>query len=90
VARGRIAFIDSVASERAPGVVAVLTHRNAPRTDEGRKRAMARDVKFGRPPKMSEFQRRKARERLDRGEVQADVARSYGVSPATISILANA
>ena len=31
VAKGRIASIDSAAAERAPGVVAVLTHRNAPR-----------------------------------------------------------
>jgi xanthine dehydrogenase YagR molybdenum-binding subunit len=31
VARGRIASIDSAAAERAPGVVAVLTLRNAPR-----------------------------------------------------------
>jgi xanthine dehydrogenase YagR molybdenum-binding subunit len=31
VAKGRIASIDSSAAERAPGVLAVLTHRNAPR-----------------------------------------------------------
>ena len=31
IAHGRIASIDSAAAERAPGVVAVLTHRNAPR-----------------------------------------------------------
>ena len=31
VANGRIASIDGAAAERAPGVVAVLTHRNAPR-----------------------------------------------------------
>src|SRR5688500_5940185 len=31
VANGRIASIDSAAAERASGVVAVLTHRNAPR-----------------------------------------------------------
>ena len=31
VANGRIASIDSAAAERAPGVLAVLTHRNAPR-----------------------------------------------------------
>ncbi|MBV8493764.1 MAG: xanthine dehydrogenase family protein molybdopterin-binding subunit, partial [Alphaproteobacteria bacterium] len=30
VANGRIASIDTAAAERAPGVVAVLTHRNAP------------------------------------------------------------
>lgn len=31
VASGRITAIDSAAAERAPGVIAVLTHRNAPR-----------------------------------------------------------
>jgi xanthine dehydrogenase YagR molybdenum-binding subunit len=31
IARGRIRSIDSAAAQRAPGVVAVLTHRNAPR-----------------------------------------------------------
>ena len=31
VANGRVAAIDSAAAERAPGVVAVLTYRNAPR-----------------------------------------------------------
>jgi xanthine dehydrogenase YagR molybdenum-binding subunit len=31
VAKGRIASIDGAAAERAPGVLAVLTHRNAPR-----------------------------------------------------------
>jgi xanthine dehydrogenase YagR molybdenum-binding subunit len=31
VAKGCIAFIETAAAERSPGVVAVLTHRNAPR-----------------------------------------------------------
>lgn len=31
IANGRIASIDSAAAERAPGVIAILTHRNAPR-----------------------------------------------------------
>src|SRR5918996_5974467 len=31
VAKGRIASIDSAAAERSPGVIAVVTHRNAPR-----------------------------------------------------------
>src|SRR3954447_25554963 len=30
IARGRIAAIDTAAAEKAPGVIAVLTHRNAP------------------------------------------------------------
>jgi xanthine dehydrogenase YagR molybdenum-binding subunit len=31
IANGRIASIDSAAAEKAPGVIAVLTYRNAPR-----------------------------------------------------------
>src|SRR5947207_8969701 len=31
IANGRIASIDSAAAERAPGVIAILSHRNAPR-----------------------------------------------------------
>jgi hypothetical protein len=38
---------------------------------------------------LTRFQRQEALERLGRGEVQADIARSYGVSQAAISVLAN-
>jgi DNA invertase Pin-like site-specific DNA recombinase len=58
------------------------------RTGEGRQRAMARGVKFGRPQALDEHQRREAAKRLAAGETQADVARSYRVDPATISRLA--
>ena len=57
------------------------------RTGEGRKRAMARGVKFGRPPKLSPHQRKEAIERLRDGETQADVARTYGVDATTIGRL---
>src|ERR671930_1256701 len=50
------------------------------RTGEGRKRAKDRGVKFGRPRKMTPHQRSEALQRLANGEVQADLARSYGVS----------
>jgi DNA invertase Pin-like site-specific DNA recombinase len=58
------------------------------RTDDGRKRAKARGVKFGRPVKLTAHQRKEAIQRLAEGAVQADLARSYGVSQATISRLA--
>jgi DNA invertase Pin-like site-specific DNA recombinase len=58
------------------------------RTGDGRARAKARGVKFGRPAKLSAHQRREAAQRLAEGAVQADLARSYGVSQATISRLA--
>ena len=57
------------------------------RTGEGRKRAKERGVKFGRPAALTPQQREEALERLGNGEVQADLARSYGVSQATISRL---
>jgi DNA invertase Pin-like site-specific DNA recombinase len=60
------------------------------RTDDGRKRAKARGVKFGRPVKLTTHQRQEALQRLADGAVQADLARSYGVSEATISRLAAA
>jgi DNA invertase Pin-like site-specific DNA recombinase len=58
------------------------------RTDDGRKRAKARGVRFGRPLKLTAHQRKEAIQRLAEGAVQADLARSYGVSQATISRLA--
>jgi DNA invertase Pin-like site-specific DNA recombinase len=58
------------------------------RTGEGRKRAKARGVKFGRPAKLTAHQRQEAIQRLAEGALQADLARSYGVSQATISRLA--
>jgi DNA invertase Pin-like site-specific DNA recombinase len=58
------------------------------RTGEGRSRAKARGVLFGRPPKLTAHQRQEAIQRLAMGEAQADIARSYAVSQATISRLA--
>jgi len=58
------------------------------RTSEGRQRAVARGVKMGRPPKLTSHQRREAIRRRNSGyEMLADIARSYNVSPATISRL---
>jgi DNA invertase Pin-like site-specific DNA recombinase len=59
------------------------------RTGEGRKRALERGVRFGRPRKLSPFQRKEALARLDAGETQADIARSYGVDATTIGRLEN-
>jgi DNA invertase Pin-like site-specific DNA recombinase len=60
------------------------------RTSDGRARAKARGVKFGRPSALTAHQRREAIQRLAQGEAQADVARSFNVSQATISRLAAA
>jgi len=60
------------------------------RTSDGRTRAKARGVKFGRPTALTPHQRQEAMQRLAQGEAQADVARSFNVSQATISRLAAA
>jgi DNA invertase Pin-like site-specific DNA recombinase len=60
------------------------------RTGDGRARAKTRGVKFGRPSALTPHQRQEVMQRLAQGEAQADLARSYGVSQATISRLAAA
>jgi DNA invertase Pin-like site-specific DNA recombinase len=57
------------------------------RTGEGRLGAQARGVRFGRPRSLTSHQRQEAMQRLADGEVQADLARSYGVSQSTIGRL---
>jgi DNA invertase Pin-like site-specific DNA recombinase len=53
------------------------------RTDDGRKRAQARGVRFGRPRKLDAHQRKEALDRLAKGETLVDVARTFGVDPTT-------
>jgi DNA invertase Pin-like site-specific DNA recombinase len=57
------------------------------RMTEGRKRAVAKGVKFGPKFKLDAFQKREALTRLQAGESQADIARTYRVDRATISRL---
>jgi DNA invertase Pin-like site-specific DNA recombinase len=57
------------------------------RTGEGRERAMARGVVFGRKPKLTPHQRKEAIARREAGDVLTDIARSYNVSHSTISRL---
>jgi DNA invertase Pin-like site-specific DNA recombinase len=57
------------------------------RTGEGRKRAMAAGVKFGRKPKLSDFQRAEAIKRRAAGETLASIAKSYAVDISMISRL---
>jgi DNA invertase Pin-like site-specific DNA recombinase len=58
------------------------------RCGEGMVRAKERGVRFGRPPKLTLHQRQEARARLEAGESQTDIARSYAVDPSTIGRLA--
>lgn len=57
------------------------------RTGEGRIRAQARGVRFGRRPKLTAHQRQEALARQEAGETLTDIARSYAVSHSTISRL---
>jgi DNA invertase Pin-like site-specific DNA recombinase len=59
----------------------------AARTAEGRKRAQARGVKFGRKLKLTQHQRPEALARRAAGESLVDIGRSYNVSHSTIARL---
>lgn len=70
------------------GVAAKLERRRlADRTARGRADAKAAEVKFDRKPSLTLHQQREARQRIDEGETQRSVARSFNVSHATISRL---
>jgi DNA invertase Pin-like site-specific DNA recombinase len=69
------------------GLATFERHLIKARTDEGRKRAQARGVRFGRPLKFSRYQIEEAIARREAGEAMAHIGRSYGVSHSTISRL---
>lgn len=54
------------------------------RTEEGRKIARKKNVKFGRKPKLTDHQKHKARERLAAGESTREITKDFGVSHPTI------
>jgi DNA invertase Pin-like site-specific DNA recombinase len=71
------------------GVAVKLERRRIlERTARGRADAKAKGVKFGRKPTLTLHQQKEARKRLEAGETQRSVARSYNVSQSTISRLA--
>jgi DNA invertase Pin-like site-specific DNA recombinase len=70
------------------GVAAKLEGRRiVERTARGRADAKAKGVKFGRKPKLTPHQQQEARQRIEDGETQRSIARSYNVSQATIARL---
>jgi DNA invertase Pin-like site-specific DNA recombinase len=70
------------------GVAAKLERRRiVERTARGRADAKAKGVQFGRKPILTPHQQREARKRIEAGEKQRSVARSYNVNRATISRL---
>jgi DNA invertase Pin-like site-specific DNA recombinase len=57
------------------------------RTQEGRARALADGVRFGRRPKLTKHQAREALKRVAKGEPLREIALSYDVDHSTISRL---
>jgi DNA invertase Pin-like site-specific DNA recombinase len=70
------------------GLAEFERHLILARTSEGRKRAQARGVRFGRKRKLTVHQQQEASARRANGEALVDIARSYAVSHSTISRLA--
>jgi DNA invertase Pin-like site-specific DNA recombinase len=70
------------------GVAAKLERRRImERTARGRADAKAKGAQFGRNPILTPHQQKEARARVEAGEPQHSVARSYNVNQATISRL---
>ena len=69
------------------GLAEFERHLILARTTEGRTRAQARGVRFGRKPKLTAHQQQEALARRAAGEALVDIARSYAVSHSTISRL---
>jgi DNA invertase Pin-like site-specific DNA recombinase len=69
------------------GLATFERHLIRARTDEGRKRAQARGVRFGRPLKLTKHQIAEAIARREAGEALVEIGRSYNVSHSTISRL---
>jgi DNA invertase Pin-like site-specific DNA recombinase len=57
------------------------------RTNEGRARALADGMQFGRKPKLTAHQRREALKRLDAGETTREIALSFNEAHTTIARL---
>jgi DNA invertase Pin-like site-specific DNA recombinase len=70
------------------GLAEFERHLILSRTNEGRVRAKARGVKFGRRPRLTKHQQSEAKARIAQGETLTEIARSYNVSHMTISRLA--
>src|SRR6516162_181694 len=69
------------------GLAEFERHLILARTSEGRARAQARGVRFGRKQKLTAHQQQEALARRAAGEALVDIARSYAVSHSTISRL---
>ena len=66
------------------GLAEFERHLILSRTAEGRLRAKARGIKFGRKPKLTKHQREEDLARKRNGETLTAIAKSYNVSHMTI------
>jgi DNA invertase Pin-like site-specific DNA recombinase len=66
------------------GLAEFERHLILSRTAEGRLRAKARGIKFGRKPKLTKHQREEALTPKRNGETLTEIAKSYNVSHMTI------
>jgi DNA invertase Pin-like site-specific DNA recombinase len=69
------------------GLAEFERHLILSRTAEGRTRAQASGVKFGRKPSLTAFQRAEALRRRAAGETLVEIAKLFGVSHMTIARL---
>ena len=69
------------------GLAEFERHLILARTSEGRQRAQARGVRFGRKQKLTVHQQQEALARRAAGEALVDIARSYARQPFDISRL---
>ena len=69
------------------GLAEFERHLILSRTNEGRQRAMANGIKFGRRRKLTKHQRDEALALRNAGEPLVDIVKSYNVSHSTISRL---
>jgi len=72
------------------GLAEFERHLILTRTAEGRTRAQANGVRFGRKPSLTPYQRAEALRRRAAGETLTEIARSFNVSHSTISRLTGA
>jgi len=69
------------------GLAEFERHLILSRTAEGRTRAQANGIKFGRKPSLTAYQRAEALRRRTSGETLVEIARSFNVSHTTIARL---
>ena len=75
--RGFIAFVSALAEDERQRIVK--------RANEGRAAARKRGVHMGRQPKLTNLQRRVARERIAKGESARSIAREWGMAHTTVA-----